>query len=76
MVMDQGNFHIVDNDLKFTIIWELAYLPKSTESHLDRSIDFISDLTFWNRTYSKSPQNLSSYDILHDHVASLQVEIF
>ena len=41
MVMDQGNFHIVDNDLKFTIIWELAYLPKSTESYLDRSIDFI-----------------------------------
>ena len=71
MVMDQGNFHIVDNDLKFTIIWELAYLPKSTESHLDRSIDFISDLTFWNRTYSKSPQNLRSYDILHDHVTSL-----
>ena len=71
MVMDQGNFHIEDNDLKFTIIWELAYLPKSTESHLDRSIDFISDLTFWNRTYSESPQNFRSYDILHDHVASL-----
>ena len=46
MVMDQGNFHIVDNDLKFTIIWELAYLPKSTESHLDESVDFISGLIF------------------------------
>ena len=71
MVMDQGNFHIVDNDLKFTIIWELAYLPKSTESHLDRSIDFISDLTFWSRTYSESPQNFRSYDILHVYVVSI-----
>ena len=71
MVMDQGNFHIVDNDLKFTIIWELAYLPKSTESYLDRSIDFISDLIIWNRTYSESPQNFGSYDKFHDHVASL-----
>ena len=71
MVMDQGNFHIVDNDLKFTIIWELAYLPKSTESHLDQSIDFISSLTFWSRTYSESPQNFRSYDILQDLVASV-----
>ena len=43
MVMDQGNFHLMDNDLKFTIIWELAYLPKSTESQLNRSVDFISN---------------------------------
>ena len=46
MVMDQGNFHIVDNDFKFTITWELAHLPKSTESHLDQSVDFISGLIF------------------------------
>ena len=71
MVIDQGNFHIVDNDLKFTITWKLLILWVSAKSHLDKSTDFISDLTFWNRTYSKSPQNLRSYDILHDHVASL-----
>ena len=61
----------MDNDLKFTIIWELGHFPKSTESHLDRSIDFIRGLTFWSRTYSESPQNFRSYDILHDHVVSV-----
>ena len=71
MVMDQGNFHIEDNDFKFTITWELAHLPKSTESHLDQSVDFISCLIFWNRTYSDSPQNFRSYDTLNGHVASL-----
>ena len=71
MAMDQGNFHVVDNDLKFTITWELAHLPKSTESHLDQSVDFISGLIFWNCTYSKSPQNFRSYDTLNDHVVSL-----
>ena len=71
MVMDQGNFHIVDNDFKFTITWELAHLPKSTESHLDQSVDFISSLIFLNCTYSESPQNFRSYDTLNDHVASL-----
>ena len=71
MVMDQGNFHIEKNDFKFTITWELAHLPKSTKSHLDRSIDFISGLTCWSRTYSESTQNFRSYDILHDHVVSL-----
>ena len=30
MGMDQGNFHLVENDLKFTINWELAHLLKST----------------------------------------------
>ena len=54
MVMDQGNFHIVDNDFKFTITWELAHLPKSTESYLDQSVDFISGLIFLNRAYLKA----------------------
>ena len=71
MVMDQGNFHIVDNDFKFTITWELAHFPKSTESHLDQSVDFISGLLFSNCTYSESPQNFRSYDTLNDHVVSL-----
>ena len=57
IVIDQGYFHKVDNDLKFTNTWELANFPKSTESHLDRLVDFISGLTFWNRTYSESLQN-------------------
>ena len=42
MVMDQGNFHLMDNDLKFTIFWELAYLPKSTEPQLNPSVDFFN----------------------------------
>ena len=46
IVIGQGNFHIVDIDLKFTYTWELAHLPKSTESHFDQSVDFISSLTF------------------------------
>ena len=41
----QPHTHLVANDLKFTITWELAHLPKSTESHLDQSTDFISGLT-------------------------------
>ena len=50
MVMDQGNFHVVDNDLKFTIIWELADLPKSTEPQLNRTVDFISSRSFLTHT--------------------------
>ena len=71
IVIDQGNFHKVDIDLKFTNTWELASLPKSTESPLDQSVDFISSLTVKSRTYSESPQNFRSYDISHDHVASI-----
>ena len=62
---------MVDIDLKFTYTWELAHLPKSAESHLDQSVDFISGLIFWNRTYSESPQKFRSYDTLNDHVVSL-----
>ena len=43
----------------------------STEFHLNRLVDFISGLTFWNRTYFESPENFRSYDISHDYVASL-----
>ena len=68
IIINHGNFHMKDNDLKFTNIWELAHLPKSTESHLDRSANFISGLTFWYRTYSESPQNFRSYDISHDYL--------
>ena len=42
IVIDQGNFHKVDIDLKFTNTWELAHFPKFTESHLDQSVDFIN----------------------------------
>ena len=69
--MDQGNFHKMNNDFKFTITWELAHLLKSTEFHLDQSVDFISGLIFWSRTYSESPQKFRSYDTLNDHVVSL-----
>ena len=46
MLIDQGNFHKVENTLKYTNTRELAHLPKSTESHLDRSVDFISSPAF------------------------------
>ena len=57
MVIDQGNFHIVDNDLKFTITWKLLILWVSAKSHLDQSTDFISGHRFLNCTYSQSSQN-------------------
>ena len=36
MVIDQGYFHIVDNDLTFTITWKLLILWVSAKSHLDQ----------------------------------------
>ena len=57
MVIDQGYFHIVDNDLTFTITWKLLILWVSAKSHLDQSTDFISGHRFSNCTYSKSSQN-------------------
>ena len=45
IVIDQGNFHKVENGLKFTNSWELANLRKSTKSHLDQLADYICCLT-------------------------------
>ena len=64
IVIYQGKFHKVDNDLKFTNTWELANFPKSTESHLDGLVDFISGLTFVSRTYSESLQNFGETKLL------------
>ena len=74
IVIDQGYSHKVDNDLNFTNTWELTHLVKSTESHLDQSVDLICGLSFWSRTYSESPQNFGSEDILNYYVASLYPE--
>ena len=63
MVMDQGNFHIVDNDVHFTIIWELSHLSKSTELHLNQSVDFISQRSFFTCTNSESWQNFRSIGV-------------
>ena len=71
MVMDQGNFHLMDNDLKFTIIWELAYLPKSTEPQLNQTVDFISSRSFLTHTNPESWQNFRSIAVLHVYTASL-----
>ena len=46
MVMDQGDFNLMDKNLKFTIFWELAYLSKSTESQLNPSLDLITNSRF------------------------------
>ena len=54
MVIDQGNFHIIDNDLKLTSTWELAHLPKPPESHFntesvyDTGIEQNSTLQLYN----------------------------
>ena len=71
MVMDQGNFHLMDNNLKFTIIWELADLPKSTEPQLNRTVDFISSRSFLTHTNPESWQNSRSIAVLHVYTASL-----
>ena len=71
MVMDQGNFHLMDNDLKFTIIWELTNLPKSTKLHLIQFVDFISQRSFFTCTNSESWQNSCSIAVLHVFIASL-----
>ena len=71
MVMDQGNFHIVDNDVHFTIIWELTHLSKYTELHLNQSVDFISQRSFFTCTNSESWQNFCSIAVLHVFLASL-----
>ena len=51
MVIDQDNFHMVNNDLKLTNTWELAYLSKSTKSVVqislkNKSVDFIRNHSF------------------------------
>ena len=46
MVIDRGNSHIVDNDLKFTITWKLLILWVSAKSHLAKSTDFINGHKF------------------------------
>ena len=71
IVIYQGSFCILDNVLKFPNSWELRYLLKSPEFHLNQPVDFFSNLTFWSRTYSESPQNSRSYDILHVYVVSI-----
>ena len=74
MVMGQGNFYLMDNDLKFTIIWELAYFPKSTEPQINRSVDFISGRSYYNHKNSQISQNFRSIAVLHVSLASLQTE--
>ena len=74
MVMDQGNFHLMDNDLKFTIIWELAYLPKSTESQLNRSVDFISNRSFKKFNNYESWQNSRFIAVLCAFLVFIQVK--
>ena len=57
----KGNF----SEIKFG--WARAIC---TDLHLEKPVDFICDLTFLkSRTYSESPQNSCSYDILHVYVA-------
>ena len=71
MVMDQGNFHIMDNDLNFTIIWELAHFLKSTALHLNQNVDFISRRSLLTCTNSESWQNFRSIAVLHVFIVSL-----
>ena len=74
MVMDQGNFHLMDNNLKFTIIRELAYLPKSTEPQLNRTVDFISSRSFKNHINYERSQNFRFIAILHVFLVFIQTK--
>ena len=49
-----GYFHKENNDLKLTNSLELAHLPKSAESHLNVSVNFISGHSFKKCTNSES----------------------
>ena len=70
MVIDQGNYHIVDNDLKFTYSWEWTNLLTSGKSHLNWSVHFISDRSFKKRTYYESWQNSRSIAVLRIFLVS------
>ena len=65
MVIDQGNFHIVDNNIISTNTWELAHLQKPAEPYLTQSVDFISDRRFLTIRIPKSWQNFRSIAVLH-----------
>ena len=52
---------------KLKLVWARA---KSTQSLLDRPIDFWGRGNFLTQTYSESSQNSRLIDVLHDHVAS------
>ena len=71
MVIDHGNFHIEDNDLKYTSSWESAHFPKSAGSQLNRFVHFISNRRFINHTNSKISQNFRSIAVLQVVLASL-----
>ena len=70
-VICHGNFHIEDNDLKYTSSWESAHFPKSAGSQLNRFVRFISNRRFINHTNSKRSQNFRSIDVLQVILASL-----
>ena len=69
--MDQGNFHKVANDHKFTITWELANLAKSTLLQLNRSVDIIRGCNFFNHTNAESYLYSRSIAVLHASVFSV-----
>ena len=71
MVIDHGNFHMEDNDLKCTSLWGSAHFSKSAGSQLNRSIHFISSRSFKNCTNSERSQNFHSIDILQVILAEL-----
>ena len=70
-VMNQGNFHLVDNGLKFTMNLELGHLPKSTLPLVNQFVGFISSRSFVTYTNPKSWQNFRSITLLHVYLASL-----
>ena len=49
---------------------------KYAEFHLEKAVDFISGLKFWNHTNSESSQNCNSIAVLHNSIASVEAENF
>ena len=74
MVIDQGNYHIVDNDLKYTYSWEWTNLSTSAKSHLNKSVHFISNRSFKKRTNNESWQNSRSIAVLRVFLVFKQVK--
>ena len=71
IVIDHGNFHMEDNDLKSTSSWGSAHFSKSVESQLTRSVHFISSRSFKNCTNSERSQNFHSIAVLQVILAEL-----
>ena len=72
MVIDRGNFPIVNNDLKFTITWDLAHFWVSAKPHLYQSVHFILGHSFLTCINYESLVNFHSIAVLQVSVVIME----